>query len=253
MGIGIIVIGDEILTGKRQDKHLPRVIGHLGQRNLQLHWCRYVGDDPDLLTRTLMETMASGDIVFSFGGIGATPDDVTRQCAASADGVDLVRHPGAVAELEAVFGAEAYPNRIIMAELPANAELIPNPVNRIPGFSVGDHHFLPGFPRMAWPMMDWVLDTRYPQLQGSAPTVEQAIWLLDTPESSLVTTMRAVAEVHPDAKIYSLPHLAASGARHIELGFRGGQQAVETAMRDLCRRLENDGIGWQTGAPADDG
>lgn len=105
-----------------------------------LHWCRFLGDDAELLTRNLKETMASGDVVFSFGGIGATPDDLTRQSAAAALGVPLVRHPGAAAELEARFGAEAYPNRILMADLPEHAELIPNPVNRVPGFSLADHH-----------------------------------------------------------------------------------------------------------------
>ena len=74
----------------------------------------------------------------------------------------LARHPEAVAEIEARFGAEAYPHRVLMAEFPAGSSIIPNPFNRIASFSIRDHHFFPGFPQMAWPMLDWVLATRYP-------------------------------------------------------------------------------------------
>ena len=126
-----------------------------------LDWARYEGDDRDALTAALRETFARGDIVFGFGGVGATPDDHTRQAAAAALGVPLERHPEAVAAIEAQFGAAAYPHRVLMAEFPAGATIIPNPVNRVASFSVRDHHFFPGFPQMAWPMLDWVLATRY--------------------------------------------------------------------------------------------
>ena len=151
---GSIIIGDEILSGKRQDGHFRRTIASLAKRGLELKWCRIVGDAPALITETLRQTYASGDIVFCFGGIGATPDDHTRLCAAQAAGVPLIRHADAVAEIEARFGAGAYPRRILMADLPQGSRIIPNPFNRIPGFTLGHHHFLPGFPQMAWPMMD---------------------------------------------------------------------------------------------------
>ena len=162
MNFGAIIIGDELLSGKRQDRHFQHVIETLAQRGLELKWCRIIGDDPALIVETLRQTLPQDDIVFCFGGIGATPDDHTRQCAAQAAGVPLYRHPEAVAEIEARFGAEAYPRRILMADLPQGSRIIPNPFNRIPGFSLNHHHFLPGFPQMAWPMMDWVLDTLYP-------------------------------------------------------------------------------------------
>ena len=81
---GLIIIGDEILSGKRQDKHLPKVIDLLKARGLGLAWARYVGDDRRQITAALKDAFASGDVVFSCGGIGATPDDHTRQCAAAA-------------------------------------------------------------------------------------------------------------------------------------------------------------------------
>ena len=87
--IGLIIIGDEILSGKRADKHLPKFIELLNERGLQLAWAEYVGDSPERITQVLARAFASGDVVFSCGGIGATPDDHTRQCAAQALGVPL--------------------------------------------------------------------------------------------------------------------------------------------------------------------
>ena len=84
MNFGLIIIGDEILSGKRADKHLAQAISILGARGLQVAYAHYVGDDPQRITATLAAAFASGDVVFSFGGIGATPDDHTRQCAARA-------------------------------------------------------------------------------------------------------------------------------------------------------------------------
>src|SRR5690606_1814808 len=128
----------------------------------------YLGDDPDLIAATLKRTFALEDtVVFSFGGIGATPDDHTRQCAARAAGVPLRLHPQAEAEIRARFVDDpkgVTPQRLAMGEFPEGAGIIPNPYNRIPGFSWRGHYFLPGFPEMAWPMMVWVLDTHYARL-----------------------------------------------------------------------------------------
>jgi molybdopterin-biosynthesis enzyme MoeA-like protein len=86
---GIYIIGDEILSGKRKDAHFSKVIELLSERGLSLSWADYVGDSPDRITATLQRAFASSDVVFSCGGIGATPDDHTRQCAARALGVPL--------------------------------------------------------------------------------------------------------------------------------------------------------------------
>src|SRR5882672_10958646 len=127
MKFGAIIIGDEILTGKRQDKHLAKAIELLGARGLELGWAHYLGDDPELITATLKRTLAADDVVFSFGGIGATPDDHTRQCAARAAGVELRLHPDAEIEIRARFGADVTPQRLMMGEFPAGSRIIPNP------------------------------------------------------------------------------------------------------------------------------
>lgn len=238
--IGIILIGDELLTGKRTDKHLPAVIDMLRERGMELAWARLVGDDGALLTRTLAETMASDDIVFSFGGIGATPDDRTRQCAATAAGRRLEIHPEGRAILEDKFGDTAYPTRIKMVEWPAGAEVIPNPINRVPGFSLEHHHFVPGFPSMAWPMVAWVLDTHYAHLQNSEPSVEHLIEVLDTPESALVDLMDNVMQAHPDVRIACLPD--AGGRRSIEFGVRGRPAEAESAFEALVKALQKASV-----------
>ena len=242
MRVGMLIVGDELLSGKRQDKHLPKLIEILTARGMSLSWARMVGDDVELLTANLRETLALGDIVFSFGGIGGTPDDLTRQCAAAAAGVAITRHPEAVAILEERFGAEAYPNRIRMAELPEGAALIPNPVNRVPGFSLGHHHFVPGFPNMAWPMVEWVLDTHYRDLFSDAPAVEQLLRVVGKPESDLIPLMESVLAQVPGIKLASLP--STTDRQLIELGVKGQSQAVETAMAMLLQGLDALGARW---------
>lgn len=247
--IGALIIGDEILSGKRQDRHLAHAIATLAARGLALDWARYEGDDRDRLTAVLRETFASGDIVFGFGGVGATPDDHTRQAAAAARGVPLARHPEAVAALEAQFGAGAYPNRVLMAEFPEGASIIPNPFNRVASFSVADHHFLPGFPQMAWPMLDWVLETRYGGL-AAPPSGERAIVVRDAGESQLLPLMNDCVARYPQLKLFSLPTILPEGGRRIELGVRGDVAALDEALAYLIAGVEAGGFRWEpSGTP----
>ncbi|MBE0626934.1 MAG: competence/damage-inducible protein A, partial [Burkholderiales bacterium] len=219
MAIGAIIIGDEIMRGKRQDKHLAQLISILRSRGLTLAWCQYLGDDPGLITATLRRTLAGADIVFSFGGIGATPDDHTRACAAAAAGVDLVLHPEAEAEIRGRFGADTTANRLKMGEFPRGALTIPNDYNRIRGFSLGEHHFVPGFPIMAWPMVEWVLDNRYAHLFHRLAETEASIMVYESAESTLTPLMEAVEARYRGLKVFSLPSVGEGGRRrHIELG-----------------------------------
>jgi molybdopterin-biosynthesis enzyme MoeA-like protein len=242
MTFGAIIIGDEILSGKRQDKHMAKVIETLGERGLQLAWCHYLADEPELITSTLRRTFASADVVFSFGGIGATPDDHTRQCAAQAAGVELKLHPEAEAEIRARFGAEITPKRLMMGEFPLGSEIIPNPYNRIPGFSMGDHHFVPGFPQMAWPMMGWVLDTRYRALFDPGRIAERSIIVRGAGESQLIDLMNQCLERYPRLKVFSLPRMEPD--RHVELGVRGDATQVPDAINVLQQGVSTLGFQW---------
>ena len=243
MPIGAIIIGDEIMRGKRQDKHMAQLIAILRSRGLTLSWCHYLGDVPELITATLARTLAGSDIVFSFGGIGATPDDHTRACAAAAAGVPLVLHPEAEAEIRGRFGADTNPNRLKMGEFPRGSSIIPNSYNRIPGFSLREHHFVPGFPIMAWPMVEWVLDERYGQLFHRQPEAEASIVVYDSAESTLTPLMEAVETKYRGLKVFSLPSVGEGGRRrHIELGVRGAPAEVPLALAELrCGVIELGG------------
>ena len=239
---GVVVVGAEILCGRRIDKHLPHVIETLHARGLQVAWSRVLGDDRQRLAQELELTQLDEVPVLCFGGIGATPDDQTRQAAAEAFGTCLQRHPAAAAEIEKQFGDDAYPNRIRMAELPEGCLLIPNAYNRIPGFTLYDHHFFPGFPAMAWPMLDWVLDQYYPYRRPQ--TVEKAVRVFDVPESQLFRLMDELSADHARAGLFSLPHMG--DINSIELGFRGESAAVEAAFSDLVTLLRRHALVFQS-------
>jgi molybdopterin-biosynthesis enzyme MoeA-like protein len=242
--IGALIIGDEILSGKRADKHLEHVIATLSARRLALAWARYEGDDRARLVSVLRESFAAGDLVFAFGGVGATPDDHTRQAAAAALEVPLVRHPQALAEIEARFGKDAWPHRVLMADFPEGCTIIPNPVNGIASFSLRDHHFFPGFPQMAWPMLDWVLATRYPAL-AAAPSAERAIVVHGAGESQLLPVMEDNVARFPQVKLFSLPSFLPDGGRRLELGVRGDPAFVEAAIAHLTAGVDAGGFRWE--------
>ena len=242
--IGVVVVGDEILSGKRQDRHLPHAIAMLAARGLAVDWAHCAGDDRGRLTALYRDSFARGDLVFSFGGIGATPDDHTRQAAAAALGVPLVRHPEAVAEIEARFGAEAYPHRVLMAEFPEGSRIIPNPYNRVAAFAVRTHHFFPGFPQMAWPMLDWVLATWYPDLRR-APAAERAIVVYGAGESQLLPLMDENVARFPTLKLFSLPSFVPDGSRRIELGVKGDAAQVDAALAHLAAGVTAAGFRWE--------
>ena len=241
MNFGLVVIGDEILSGRRRDRHVDFFRTLLAEQGHALHWVQILPDDPGLLTDRLRQTMAEGNPVFSCGGIGATPDDHTRQCAAEAAGVPLVRHPGAQRLIEERFGESAWPHRVRMADLPEGSTLVPNPVNQVPGFSILEHHFLPGFPDMAHPMAAWVLEKRYPD--AGEPEMELSLRVPGVSENELMALMQDLDGRWPGLKLFSLPRRGEQN--FVELGFHGPEEQVEPAFAMLRQRLEAMGMGYE--------
>ncbi len=259
MKFGVIIIGDEILSGKRADKHLSKAIELLGARGLPLAYAHYVGDDPERITATLAAAFASGDTVFSFGGIGATPDDHTRQCAANALGKSLALSEAARAlimermqdvarEQGTAFEPDRPDNvhRLQMGMFPAGSAIIPNPYNKIPGFShpgtgQGAVHFVPGFPVMAWPMVEWVLDTHCSAWFKTDAWREQSVIVFGAMESLLTPLMEQLELQHP-VKVFSLPSVDhPQYGKHIELGVKGRPEDLPAAyaqMLEGLRKLE---------------
>jgi molybdopterin-biosynthesis enzyme MoeA-like protein len=249
---GLVIIGDEILSGKRADKHLPKVIELLKARGLQLAYADYVGDSPDRITATLKRAFASGDVVFSCGGIGATPDDHTRQCAARALGLELALHPQAEAlireRMQDMAKEQGVPyepdrsdniHRLNMGMFPVGASIIPNPFNKIAGFSCGSVHFVPGFPVMAWPMIEWVLDHHYAHLHRLAAWVEKSVIVYGAMEATLTPLMERIEQRYAGVKVFSLPSVDhPQYGRHIELGVKGEPDLVEQAYPALLSGLK---------------
>jgi molybdopterin-biosynthesis enzyme MoeA-like protein len=256
MNFGLIIVGDEILSGKRQDKHMIKVIELLAARGLALSWARYVGDERAHITPVLRDAFAGGDIVFCCGGIGATPDDHTRQCAAAALDVPLELHPEAqeliqqrMRDVAREQGVQYEPeradnlHRLNMGVFPRGAQLVPNPYNKIPGFSVRDVHFVPGFPVMAHPMIEWLLDTRYAALHGAHARSERSVIVVGSMEATLTPLMEDIEARFPGVKVFSLPSVDhPQHGRHIELGVKGGALATEAAYAALKSGLVALGV-----------
>ena len=244
---GAVIIGDEILSGKRQDKHFERIAALLGARGLRLSWVEYLGDDRQRLADTFKRTLAAGDVVFSCGGIGNTPDDHTRQAVAAALGVGLEISPEGVAEAKVRFGDDMTPERLQLVTFPAGTQIVPNPFNRIPGFMVpGRHHyFVPGFPQMAHPMIEWALETFY-RGEFRAAKVEKAFLLTGDRayESALLGLMERIVADYPTLRLFSLPSLVGKERRHLELGVEGEPALVEQAMAEIRVEVERRGIDW---------
>ncbi len=265
MKFGLIIVGDEILSGKREDKHLPKVVELLGTRGLALAWARYVGDDPPRLAADLRDAFAGGDAVFSCGGIGATPDDHTRQCAAAALGRPLELHPQArdliVERMRDVAAEKGVPfepgrgdnlHRLNMGVFPQGAAIIPNPYNKIAGFSIASPvagaesgagvYFVPGFPVMAWPMIEWVLDGQLRRLHHVDAQIERSVIVFGAIEAALTPLMESVEAGFPGIRVFSLPSVDhPQWGAHIELGVKGSPGAVDLAYDRLRAGLASHG------------
>jgi len=235
----LIIIGDELLHSKRQDRHFVHFREFLSGRGMALTRCWILPDEPSILTGHLRFSMAEALPAFVCGGIGATPDDLTRACAAEAAGLSLERHPEAAALIEGRFKTDAYPSRILMADLPRGCRLIPNYYNEIPGFSLEEHYFLPGFPEMAWPMAEWVLDQYYERASGRIG--ERSLQILDTAESTLIPIMEQLSALYTGIKMFSLPRVGPDS--FVELGFRG-KGDLDEPMKVLKQMLKSQAIGY---------
>ena len=247
---GLYVIGDEILSGRRSDRHLAHVIAILRQRGLSLAWAQFLPDDRSALERAFRQSFGTNDVVFSCGGIGATPDDHTRQAAAAALDTDLQLHPEArneiarevakrgVHDLSTPLGQRL----LLMGEFPRGARLVPNSYNHIPGFAVARHYFLPGFPVMAWPMIEWVLESEYREHFHSTPQLERSLLLYGTPESAIVPLMQDIESRFSGVRTFSLPSVGDGSdgrlaRRHIELGVKGPPSLVPGAYDYMQAQL----------------
>lgn len=245
----LIIIGDEILHGTRTDGHFLFFRELLREHGLQLASVQYLPDDRAILVRELRRSFASHLPTFITGGIGATPDDHTRQAAAQALHLPIERHIQAaefISQVSAQRGdAPDSPNaqqRLQMADFPQGASLIPNPYNNIAGFAIAEHYFLPGFPKMAHPMAKWVLQNHYAAWFHQTERAQISARLFKLPESTIAPVMLDLESRYAGVQTFSLPHLGDDhvGA-HIEFGVKAQgkacailQQAWQEAQEKIC-------------------
>lgn len=237
---GVVIVGDELLSGKRRDGHLNFITDTLSRLGGQLAWVRMVADDIPLQAQTYRETLASGSAVFSFGGIGATPDDLTRQAAALAFERPLIEHPQGIELLKSRFKRDLTQQRRQLVNFPQGARLIPNPVNQVPGFSLLNHYFVPGFPSMAWPMVEQVLQTDFAAALQQPADIERLIHTRGVYEGTLIPLIEEVLATHSELKIACLPK--SDFSKRVELGVKGTPQEAEAGFEQLCAILNKQGI-----------
>jgi len=239
MVFGLIIIGDEILSGRRQDRHMQNLLALLKQRGLQLGWVQILPDDFDLLVATFKQTVARGDVVFCTGGLGSTPDDLTREAMAKALGVVTELHPDGKETLEKWGQQHAVtlaPEHYQLVTFPKGSDLLQDSDEKYLGFSLFNHYFMPGFPEMAEPMMQWVLDNHYQHINNDQ-YVERSIVVMDVFESQLTPAMNDLLQRYPELKLFSLPMID-GGRNRVEVGLKGERVDVIAAMSELIHAIE---------------
>lgn len=200
---GIIIIGNEILSGRTQDKNVQYIATKLTEIGVRLREVRVIPDDEQIIVDTVNHFRQTYSYVFTSGGIGPTHDDITADSIAKAFGVENKTHEEAYAVLLAHYGSEEEftPARQRMAKVPEGATLVPNPVSAAPGFRMDNVYVMAGVPRIMQGMLDHIV----PELKGGAPILSHSISCA-IPESVLAEDLGAVQAEHTDVDIGSYPH-----------------------------------------------
>ncbi|MBB5516750.1 molybdenum cofactor synthesis domain-containing protein [Rubricella aquisinus] len=200
----MIVIGDEILSGRTQDINVQVLAAALTERGIALSEVRMIPDDAAVIVATVNDLRARYDTVFTSGGIGPTHDDITADCVAAAFGVGIDVREDARAILATNYAdpeRELNADRLRMARIPDGATLIANPISKAPGFTLGNVHVMAGVPKIFAVMLDGVL----PTLTGAPPLLSLSV-RIDRPEGELAGPLRGLAERYPDVSFGSYPY-----------------------------------------------
>ena len=199
----MLVIGDEILSGRTRDANAHLLAGVMTETGIRLDEIRVVPDDPDVIVAAVNALRARVDYLFTSGGIGPTHDDITADCIAAAFGVTIDIRADALAILEAYYGAtgrEINEARLRMARIPDGAALIDNPLSHAPGFILGNVHVMAGVPAIFAVMLEGLR----PLLKGGAPVLSHS-FRVEAPEGDLAGPLRALAEAHDGVSMGSYP------------------------------------------------
>lgn len=197
----VLIIGDEILSGRTADTNLNTIARFLTALGIDLKEARTVGDVPAQIISGLNALRATHDYVFTTGGIGPTHDDITADCVAEAFGVELLEHPEAVTILAKRYGDDFNAARRRMTRVPAGGTLIANPVSDAPGFQIGNVFVMAGVPRIMTAMLEDVA----PRLRTGAVVHSRTLRIVGVGEGAVADTLRAAAEANRDLSFGSYP------------------------------------------------
>jgi molybdenum cofactor synthesis domain-containing protein len=226
----LLVIGNEVLSGRTQDANIRYLARRLGEIGMPLREVRVIPDVAATIIETVNEVRARFDRVFTTGGIGPTHDDITSECVAAAFGVPWEPHPVAWARLEAAYppgGFNAARQR--MATMPRGASLIENDISVAPGFTIGNVHVLAGVPRIMRSMFEWLA----PSLPGGVPVASRAVHVMALSEGVLAEGLGQVQARHPDLDIGSYPFHRA-GSHGVAIVAKGtNAMAAEAAIAEV--------------------
>ena len=238
MNFYALIIGTEILNGRREDRHFEFVKNELAKYGHELFASFIIKDDETLITQTYEMIKADKKaIIFSFGGIGSTPDDLTREISAKVfTNTTVEPHKQFLADILERFEDKAYPHRIHMADLPPNAELLFNPINNMSGYSLENKYFfVPGFPSMAHPMISSVIETYF---SNSVTTYRFTLHAL-TSEDTLITQMKALPK---HIELSSLP-IFVDNKPNVELSLSGtNEEEVKRHFHSFTQELNKKNI-----------
>ncbi|MXO47400.1 competence/damage-inducible protein A [Erythrobacter vulgaris] len=241
---GLVVIGDEILSGRTHDKNIAQVASWLQVQGIRLSEVRVVPDVIERIVEAVNALREANDYLFTTGGIGPTHDDITVDAVSQALGVPVIIHPEARAILEKYYTDKGGLNegRLRMARTPEGAELIPNRMSGAPGIRIGSIHLMAGVPHITAGMLDALTGT----LKGGAPLIAETVGGF-IPESEVSGLLREVEKAHENCQIGSYPFFR-EGRVGSNFVIRSTDPAeLDACMAELCKGLEEAGFAFTPG------
>jgi molybdenum cofactor synthesis domain-containing protein len=244
----VMIIGDEILSGRTQDINLNHIAKYLAAHGVDLAEARVVGDVKEEIVAALNALRARYDYVLTTGGIGPTHDDITADCVAEAFGVELFEHPEIIAMMTARWqGANLTPARRRMARIPVGGDLVKNPVAGPPGFQIGNVFVMAGVPQVMRGMLE---DVGW-RLKGGAVVLSRTVRVDGSGEGVIAEPLEMVAKAHPSLSLGSYPFFGPEGYGS-NLVIRGRDVAeLEVVVEELVAALTAAGIAKITAEPAE--
>jgi molybdenum cofactor synthesis domain-containing protein len=241
---GLVIIGDEILSGRTHDKNIGQIASWLQVQGIRLSEVRVVADDQDRIVAAVNALRAENDYLFTTGGIGPTHDDITVDAIAAALGVEVIIHPEARAILERYYADKGGTNegRLRMARVPEGAELIPNRKSGAPGIRHGNIFVMAGVPHITAGMLDALTG----ELEGGAPLISETVGGF-IPESEVAGLLREVEQAHDNCQIGSYPFFRDGKVGSNFVIRSTDADAVKSCMHVLCEGLAENGWDFTPG------